>query len=213
MSEGLPPEEKPEPVPAPESAEQTGETDASPDASPDEDTEGTEEGTRSGRRATIMIVAAAVVVLVAIGVGIYLVAMSGEEDVAADPAPPKITGVSPSQPPSSEPLPSRPVSSPPATKTPPRPADRNVAAARTAAEQAATAINERDVKAMKQLSCDPSTVGSVEAFPPEATARLAENPQISGDKATAQIELSISGSEPTVVPLPMEKRGGKWCVP
>ncbi|MGH3881044.1 MAG: hypothetical protein ACRDSK_28810, partial [Actinophytocola sp.] len=90
---------------------------------------------------------------------------------------------------------------------------RNVAAARTAAEQAATAISARDVDAMRKLSCDPSTVGSVEEFPPDATARLAEPPQITGDKATAQIELSIDGSEPTVVPLPMEKRGGKWCVP
>lgn len=195
MSEGLPPE-KPAPAPEPENTARN---------------ENAED--RSGRRTTIMIVAAAVVVLVAIGVGIYLVAMSGEEDVAADPAQPTITGASPTRPPSSAPLPSRPVSSPPATKTPPKPADRNVAAARTAAEQAATAINERDIEAMKQLSCDPSTVGSVEAFPPEATARLAENPQITGDKATAQIELSISGSEPTVVPLPMEKRGGKWCVP
>jgi type IV secretory pathway VirB10-like protein len=162
-----------------------------------------------------MIVAAAVVVLVAIGVGVYLVATSGEDDVAADPSPPTITGVYPTQPPSSAPLPSRPASSPPATKPrlPKPPADKNVAAARSAAEQAATAINERDIEAMKQLSCDPATVGSVDAFPPEATARLAENPQITGDKATAQIELSISGSEPTVVPLPMEKRDGKWCVP
>jgi hypothetical protein len=88
-----------------------------------------------------------------------------------------------------------------------------VAAARSAAEQATTAINERDVAAMKQLSCDPSTVGSVDAFPPQATARLAQNPEVTGDKATAQIELSISGSEPTIVPLPMEKRDGKWCVP
>jgi hypothetical protein len=88
-----------------------------------------------------------------------------------------------------------------------------VAAARTTAEQAASAINARDVGAMRKLSCDPSTIGSVDAFPPEATARLAENPQITGDKATAQLELSISGSEPTTVPLPMERRGGQWCVP
>lgn len=209
MSEELPPdkgpEQEPQPAPPPESTEQTEQS--------------TEQGTEQGadvdgtsRRTTIMIVAAAVVVLLAIGVGIYLVAMSGEEDVAADPAPPTITGVSPTPPPSSAPLSSRPASSPPAAK-PPKPADKNVAAARTAAEQAATAINERDIDAMKQLSCDPSTAGSVDVFPPQATARLAENPEITGDKATAQIELSISGSEPTIVPLPMEKRGGKWCVP
>jgi hypothetical protein len=88
-----------------------------------------------------------------------------------------------------------------------------VAAARTTAEDAADAINERDIAAMKQLSCDPASVGSAEAFPPGATARLTGSPEITGDRATAQIELSISGSEPTVVPLPLEKHGGRWCVP
>jgi len=168
----------------------------------------------SGRRTTMLIVAIAAVVLAAIGVGIYLVATSGEKDVADDPSQPTITGVKPAEPPSSKP-PSEPptVSSPPASKATPPPANNNVAAARTAAEQAATAINKRDVDAMRKLSCDPSTVGSVEEFPPRATARLTENPQITGDRATAQIELSIAGSEPTVVPLPMEKRDGKWCVP
>ena len=199
MSDELPPEpEGQEPAPQ-ENTEQS--------TPPESNQDG------AGRRTTLMIVAAAVVVLLAIGVGVYLVATSGEKDVTADPAPPKITGVSPTEPPSSSPLESRPASSPPATKPPSKPADKNVAAARTTAESAASAINERDIDAMKQLSCDPSTVGSVDAFPPEATARLAQNPQITGDKATAQIELSISGSEPTVVPLLMEKRGGKWCVP
>jgi type IV secretory pathway VirB10-like protein len=167
----------------------------------------------SGRRTMIMIVAAAVVVLVAIGVGVYLVATSGEDDVAADPGTPTITGSAAPEPPASTPPPSEPPASPAPSKAPPPAPDKNVAAARTAAEQAADAINERDVDAMQQLSCDPAAVGSVEEFPPEATARLTENPQITGDKATAQIELSISGSEPTVVPLPMEKRNGKWCVP
>ncbi len=166
-----------------------------------------------GRRTTILIVVAAVVVLAAIGVGIYLVATSGDKDVDADPAPPSITGSTQPETPSSTPPPSRPPASQPPSQAPPPPADKNVAAARTAAEEAAAAINERDVDAMKQLSCDPESVDSVEGFPPEATARLAENPQVTGDKATAQIELSISGSEPTVVPLPMEKHGGKWCVP
>jgi type IV secretory pathway VirB10-like protein len=169
---------------------------------------------RASRRTTILIVAAAVVVLAAIGLGIYLVATSGDEDVADDPDQPSITG--PTQPkPSSSQRPSDPPaeSSQPAKPKPPPPANENVAAARTAAEQAATAITARDVAGMRKLSCDPSTVGSVDAFPPEATARLTENPEITGDKATALLELSIAGSEPTVVPLPMEKRGGQWCVP
>jgi type IV secretory pathway VirB10-like protein len=189
MSDELPPEPEKEP--------ETPDTPAEPEG---------------GRRTMVLIVAAAVVVLIAIGVGIYLVATSGEDDVAADPGTPTITDSPEPEAPASTPPPSEPPASPAPTKTPPPP-DKNVAAARTAAEQAADAINERDVDAMQQLSCDPAAGGSVEEFPPEATARLTENPQISGDKATAQIELSISGSEPTIVPLPMEKRNGRWCVP
>jgi type IV secretory pathway VirB10-like protein len=171
---------------------------------------------RFGRRTTLLIVAAAVVVLAAIGVGIYLIAASGDTDVA-DPAPPTITESSqPEPPPSSEEVSGLPTPSSAegtVSKAPKPSGNRNVVAARSTAEQAAQAINARDIDAMKQLSCDPSTVGSVEAFPPEATARLVENPQIEGNKATAQIELSIAGSEPTLVPLPMERHNGKWCVP
>ena len=169
---------------------------------------------RSGRRSTVLIIAAAVVVLAAIGVGIYLIATSGDENTA-DPAAPTITDPSQPEPPASTPPPSEPAASsvPPTKKTPPPAADKNVAAARVTAEQATTAINERDAAAMQQLSCDPTVDGSANVFPPEATARLAQNPEVTGNKATAQIELSISGSEPTVVPLPMEKRDGRWCVP
>jgi hypothetical protein len=177
-----------------------------------------ESGGEGGRRATILIVVAAAVVLAAIGVGIYLVATSGGKDVAEDPAQPTITDPPQPQVPTSRPEPSSPPVSPPppssASAPPPaKPANKNVAAVRSAAEQAATAINKRDAAAMRQLSCDPAANGTVDAFPPGATARLTENPQITGNKATAQIELSIAGSEPAVVPLPLEKRGGKWCVP
>jgi type IV secretory pathway VirB10-like protein len=190
---------------------------AAPDEPTPDEPEPTGVADRS-RRSTLLILAAAVVVLAAIGVGIYLVASSGDDDVANDPDQPTITDVKPSDQPSEPPLsdPATPAASATLTgptKRVPPPANPNVAAARTTAEQATTAINKRDVAAMKKLSCDPSTIGSVEAFPPEATARLAQNPQLTGDKATAQIELSISGSEPTTVPLQLEKRGGKWCVP
>lgn len=164
----------------------------------------------SGQRSRILIMVAAVVVLAVLAVGIYLMTSVGEDDTANDPGQPTITDAAPPEKPADEPGSEPPASSP---ATPKKPTDPNVAEARGAAEQAATAINERDVDAMKKLSCDPSTVGSVDSFPPEATARLADNPKITGDKATAQLELSIQGSEPTVVPLPMEKRDGKWCVP
>lgn len=173
----------------------------------------TEDG--ASRRSTVLIIAAAVVVLAAIGLGVYLIATAGDEDAAENPDQPSITGSSQPEPPPVAPPPSDPPgpSSPTAKPGPPQPANENVAAARTTAEQAVSAINERNVAAMRKLSCDPSTIGSVDAFPPEATARLAENPQITGDNATAQLELSISGSEPTTVPLPMERHGGTWCVP
>ncbi|HEY7595530.1 MAG TPA: hypothetical protein VH969_20430 [Actinophytocola sp.] len=207
MSDELPPEQ--EPAGKPESP------DPAKPASPGANTEERDEA-RFGRRTALLILGVAVVVLAAIGVGIYLIATSGEKDVA-DPAPPTITDPSQPKPPSSAPDPSglpTPSSAAGTVSKAPKPsADRPVVAARSAAEEAAQAINERDIDAMKELSCDPSTVGSVQAFPPEATARLVQNPEVEGNKATAQLELSISGSEPTLVPLPMERHNGKWCVP
>ncbi|MGH3758878.1 hypothetical protein [Actinophytocola sp.] len=204
MNDDLPPG-KPDETPDETSSE-------TPDETPPEARDETPQD-KAGRRTSLMIVAAAVVVLAAIGVGIYLVAASGDEDVAGNPSQPTITGTPPPDTPSSTPPPSEPPASrPTSAAAPPPPANENVAAARETAEQATTAINTRDVDTMRKLSCDPSTVGSVDSFPPRATARLAENPQITGDKATAQIELSIAGSEPTVVPVPMERRDGRWCV-
>ncbi|MPZ79350.1 MAG: hypothetical protein GEV28_02725 [Actinophytocola sp.] len=164
----------------------------------------------ASRRGAVVAIVAAVVVLAVVGLVVYLLVKPGDDD-NADPNLPTITG---SAPPSSEaPTPEPGGEQPGPLTTPPPPADENVAAARTVAEEAAAAIESRDVSAMEELACDPSAVGTVEEFPPEATARLVENPQITGDKATAQVELTIAGSEPTVVPLPLEKRGGKWCVP
>ena len=197
----------PEPLEPKADKEPDEQPDREPDKEPDED--------RGGRRTTLLIVGAAVVVLAAIAFGIYLIATSGDNDVAADPAPPTISDVKPSETPSKTlPPDGKPASSaaPHSTAAPP-PVSPNIAAARGIAENAAEAINERDIAAMKQVTCDPGTVGSVESFPPGATARLTGDPEITGDKATAQIELSISDSEPTIVPLPLEKHGGRWCVP
>lgn len=166
----------------------------------------------ASRRWIVVTVVAAVAVLAAVGVLVYLLTSGDDEDLA-DPDQPTITG---SAPPTS-PLPTAPSEEPstplstPTTQPPP--ANENVAAARTVAERAAAAIQSRDVGAMEQLACDPNTVGTVEDFPPEASARLVGNPEITGDKATAQVELTIEGSQPTVVPLPLENHDGTWCVP
>lgn len=163
------------------------------------------------KRGAVVATVAAVVVLAVVGLVVYLLVRPGEDNNDADPSRPTITGSAPpgSQVPTSEPGGAQPG---PLT-TPPPPTDENVAAARSVAEDAAAAIESRDITAMSALACDPDAVGTVEEFPPEATARLVENPQISGDKATAQVELTIAGSEPTVVPLPLERHGDRWCVP
>jgi len=182
-------------------------------AGPDEPTEETQSTESTGRRGTIIVVAVVVALLAAVGVVVYLMTSGDDEDLA-DPDPPTITGsaepTSPLPPAPSE-EPSTPAPAP--SKAPPPPGNKSVAAARTVAEQAAAAIEGRDVRAMERLACDPNAVGTVEDFPPDASARLVANPEITGDKATAQVELTIEGSEPTIVPLPLENRGGTWCVP
>ncbi|HEY0448086.1 hypothetical protein [Actinophytocola sp.] len=166
---------------------------------------------KASKRGAVVAVVGAVVVLAVVGLVVYLLVKPGD---GSDNANPDLPTISDTAPPGSPAPTSEPGGKQPSTVVPvPPPADQNVAAARTVAEHAAAAIESRDISAMQQLACDPNAVGTVEEFPPDATARLVENPQISGNKATAQVELTIDGSEPTVVPLPLEKRGDGWCVP
>lgn len=175
----------------------------------------------TGRRRVVLVTAAAVALLVVAGLTVFLLTRPADEapeDTAQDPPVPTI-----SEPPESTPVS---VPAPPtggvatgggatAVPGPPPPTDEQVASAREVIDQAIAAINSQDVAAMAALACDPAAVGQPEDVQPGVTAELAENPKIEGDKATAQVKLTIEGApEPTVVPLPLQKRDdGSWCVP
>lgn len=179
-----------------------------------------ESGTEpAGRNRTVLIVAGSVVVLAVIGLVVFLLTRPDGEEETAEPDVPAISG-------QGQPTTSASVPAPPsggvatgAASTgvpgPPPPPDDEVAAARTVVEDAISAINSQNVDAMAQLACDPAAVGQPEDVQPGVTAELVENPQVDGDKATAQVRLTIEGAgEPTVVPLPLERRAdGTWCVP
>jgi hypothetical protein len=169
----------------------------------------------NGRNRTLLIVAGSVVVLAVIGLVVFLVTGSDSEE-SADPGVPTISGEAPPPASSQQTVPSEPVvSGSGEVPGPPPPENEEVAAARTTVEDAISAINTQNVDAMEQLACDPEAVGQPEDLQPGVTAVLTENPEVTGDKATAQVQLSIEGAtEPTVVPLPLERRDdGTWCVP
>lgn len=170
----------------------------------------------TGGRRTVLITVGSIVVLAVVGLVVYLLVRPDGEDEAA-PDVPTVSGEAPPETTSAQAPPSAPVSSGggEVTAPPPPPADEQVAAARTVVDDAISAINSQDVAAMALLACDPAAVGQPEDLQAGITAVLAENPEITGDKATAQVQLSIEGGgAPTVVPLPLEKRAdGTWCVP
>jgi hypothetical protein len=173
-----------------------------------------------GKNRTVLVVVASVVVLAAvIGLVVYLVTRpDGGASEAAEPNVPTISGAAPSRSVSVPAPPSGGVATGAASTGvpgPPPPPNNEVAKARTVVEDAISAINTQDVDAMAELACDPAAVGQPEDVQAGVTAELTENPQVDGDKATAQVRLTIEGAgEPTVVPLPLEKRAdGTWCVP
>lgn len=89
-----------------------------------------------------------------------------------------------------------------------------VTAARGVAEQAAAAFAAGDVAAMTQISCDPEGGGTPVDLGENTTAELVGDPELSGDTGEVQLRISVGGTEPTVVPLPLQKRAdGTWCVP
>lgn len=92
--------------------------------------------------------------------------------------------------------------------------EADVTAARGVAEQAAAAFAAGDVEAMTRISCDPAGDETPVDVGENTTAELAGDPELSGDTGEVQLRISIGGSEPTLVPLPLEKRAdGTWCVP
>jgi hypothetical protein len=172
----------------------------------------------NNRKRTVLVVAGSVVVLLVVGLVVFLLTRPADEENTAEPDVPTISDQAP---PTSASVPAPP-SGGVATgggstgvTGPPQPKEPEVAKARTVVDNAISAINSQNYEAMAKLACDPASVGQPEDAPRGVTAELAENPKIEGGKATAQIRLTIEGGgEPTVVPLPLERRAdGTWCVP
>jgi hypothetical protein len=167
-----------------------------------------------GRRSILLISAAAVVVLAVIGVAIYLLVSDDSSDETAARPVPTIGD-------SGAPDTTTSTTTPPAGTTPSftQPsstgASTEVAAADdpgSVAELAATAISNADVATLTQLSCDPSTAGGEDTFPTGAKVEVVGEPKVSGDTATIDVRLTFDGAEPAVVPMPLTKQSGRWCI-
>jgi hypothetical protein len=173
-------------------------------------------GPAAGRKKVVLASVAAVVVLVVAGVVIYLLTRGDDDPDTATQGQdvPTITGsAAPTTPGSTTPGASV---APPATATGATGATgapEEVAAAGTLAEEAATAISGADIDALNRMACDPSNPATEETFPADAKARVVGEPKITGDTATVDLELTIGGSEPAVVPMPLTKQDGRWCIP
>lgn len=164
------------------------------------------------RRKVLLITVVSVVVLLIAGLVVYLLTSSDDESSAdAGPDVPSISGSNQPESPTSSQASQAP---PPNTATGAVPgAEPEVAQAKTVAEDAATAISNADVSALTKLSCDPASVGTEDQFPADAKAEVAGPPKITGDTATVDITLTIAGSEPATVPMPLTKKDGRWCIP
>ncbi|MFC4852520.1 hypothetical protein [Actinophytocola glycyrrhizae] len=192
--------------------------DAQPSEAEKTEAETTEESGTTGQTGRpnkgVIAGVAAVVVLVVAGVVVYLLTSGDDttDDATQGGDVPSITG----SPAPTTPDPSEPGGSvaPPATATGAAtgaPEDTDEAA--TLAEQAAEAISGTDVVALNELACDQSNPATEETFPADAKARVVGEPKITGDTATVDLELTIGDSEPAVVPMPLTKQDGRWCIP
>jgi len=200
--------------PAPTESEAPAETEP---AVPAEDTV-TEESAEpvAGRRSIVLISAAAVVVLAVIGVAIYLLVNNdSSEDTAARPVPTIENSGAPDTTSTTTP----PAGTTPSLSLPPSSgASGGVTGGgdagdpQSVAEQAASAISSADVATLTQLSCDPSTAGGEDTFPTGAKVEVVGEPKIKGDTATIDVKLTFDGAEPAVVPMPLTKQDGRWCI-
>lgn len=157
----------------------------------------------AGRRRVLVIVGALVVVLVAAGVVTFLLTGDDGQDATGGDQQPTIPTMG---------------EQPGATQGSGAPADpaseADVTAAKGVAEQAAEAFAAGDVEAMTRISCDPADDETPVDVDEDTTAELAGEPVLNGDTGEVQLRISIGGAEPTLVPLPLEKRAdGTWCVP
>jgi hypothetical protein len=173
----------------------------------------------AGRRAILLVSAAAVVVLAVIGVAVYLLV---RDDSSGETAAGQVPTIQDSGEPgtsTSTTTPSPSSSTPPMTVPSSTGASTEVAGsggdvgdAQDVAEQAVSAISSADVSTLAQLSCDPTTAGDEDSFPAGAKAEVVGEPKISGDTATIDVKLTFEGAEPAVVPMPLTKQNGRWCI-
>ncbi|MGB3443618.1 MAG: hypothetical protein WBA97_33190 [Actinophytocola sp.] len=165
----------------------------------------------TGRRTVTLVSVVAVVVLVVAGVVVFLLTNGDDSsDAAQDGNVPTITG----SPAPTTPEPTEGASvAPPATATGATGPVGAPVEAGPVAEQAAAAISSSDIDALNQLACDPSNPAAEETFPADAKATVVGEPKITGDTATVDLKLTIGDSEPAVVPMPLTKKDGRWCIP
>ncbi|MFL6123446.1 hypothetical protein [Actinophytocola sp.] len=168
------------------------------------------------RRKVWLFWTAAVVVLVAVGVVVFLLTRDDSTDTAS-PSVPTIADSnapsSPSQtPPTTGTTATMSASAVPPTTSAAAPAGepRTV---QSVAEQAATAISNADVKTLAQLSCDPGAAGEQDTFPTNAKVEVIGEPQVSGDTATITVRVTVEGADPAEIPMPLTKQDGRWCIP
>lgn len=168
----------------------------------------------AGRRKVWLFSAAAVVVLVVAGVVVYLLTSGDDADNASGTDVPTITGSQDPTPSQSVPQPPAPgASSASATATAPPPAEDDPGQARSVAEDAAAAISSGDAAAIAVLACDPANAQVDETYPSSAKVEVVGEPQFDGDKATIDVRVTIEGNQPAVVPMPLAKQDGRWCIP
>jgi hypothetical protein len=173
-----------------------------------------------GKRAFLLITAAAVVVLAVIGVAIYMLVNNDDTGNTAAGQVPTIENPGGPVPTTSATTPPPPSSTPPMSIPSSTSATTGVSTgggdagdAQSVAEQAVTAISTADVNTLAQLSCDPTTAGGEDTFPAGAKAEVVGEPKVSGDTASIDVKLTFDGAEPAVVPMPLTKKDGRWCIP
>lgn len=157
---------------------------------------------KAGRRRVLVIAGVLVAVLVVAGV-LTLLLTGGDEDTAGGDQQNTATDTTPPTGQQEE------TGAPADTAT-----EADMTAARGVAEQVAAAFAAGDVEAMTRISCDPAGDETPVDIGENTTAELAGEPVLSGDTGEIQLRISVGGTEPTLVPLPLEKRAdGTWCVP
>lgn len=87
----------------------------------------------------------------------------------------------------------------------------DVTAVHAIAEDAATAINDRDEELARQISCESNEDPDFSKAPDDARAEVAGDPVIEGDSASVPFRLTANG-ETRDLQLPAKRQNGAWCL-